>query len=93
MQRTSNLAWISLFMALVHAGHGAEERATNLVGYVDAECCRTGRVLWPLEAQVRDQILGRLHDAPGSAEVDGQLAAGALLTEDQVIATAFGSPT
>ncbi len=87
MQRTSNLAGLSLFMALVHARHGAESRAANLIGYVDAECRHTGRVLWPLYTQVRDEVLMRARDALGSTEVDRQKAAGARLTDEQVIET------
>ena len=83
-------AWLSLFaVALVHARHGAEDRATNLIGYVDAESRRTGRVLWPFEAQIRSEILTRSRDALGSAELDRQIAAGAAMMEEQVIAIAF----
>jgi len=88
-QRGSNTATLLLFIGLVHARHGAADRAAKLVGYVDREYARTGRIISPLLIQVRDEILVRAKAELGPFEFDRQTAAGAALSEDRALTLAF----
>jgi len=89
LQRGQNVTWMLLFIALVHARHGAEARAAGLVGYYEAELSRGGRPMAPMSVRVRDEILQRAHAALGPNEVCHQMTTGAALTEEQALALAF----
>lgn len=89
LQRGMNVTWMLLFIALVHARHGAEARAASLVGYYDAELSRGGRPMAPMSARVRDEILQRAQAALGPEQVRHQMTAGAALTEEQALGLAF----
>lgn len=68
-------AWL-LTIALVHARHGAEDRAASLLGYVDREFARTGRNFFPMLMRVRDEIPARAQAALGPVEFERRTAAG-----------------
>ena len=78
-----------LSIALVHARHGAEDRAASLLGYVDREFGRAGRIFFPMLMRIRDEIVSRAQAALGPADFDRQTAAGAALTEEQALSLAF----
>ena len=44
-QRGHSVAWMLLFIALVHARHGAHDRAASLVAYFDDDSARRGYIL------------------------------------------------
>ena len=89
MQRTQDLATTMLHAALVHARHRAEDRAAGLLGYADGVFARRGRVLYPFMVTMRDEVVARAQAALGPAEFGRQMAAGAVLTEEQALALAF----
>ena len=68
-----------------------EDRAASLVGYVDRDFARAGRILYPMQTRIRDETLARAQAALGPGEVDLRTASGAKLTEEQAIALAFAS--
>ena len=88
-QRGHSVAWMLLFIALVHARHGAHDRAASLVAYFDDESARRGYIPLPMLARVRDEILARTRAALGPVEFDRQTAIGATLTEERALALAF----
>ena len=89
MQRSQDVAPTLMAVALVHARHHAEDRSACLLGYVDRAFERSGRILFPMMMKIRDEIMARARAALGQAELDRQMAAGAVLTEEQAIALAF----
>ena len=88
-QRGHSVAWMLLFIALVHARHGAHDRAASLVAYFDDDSARRGYIPQPMLARVRDEILARTRAALGPVEFDRQTAIGATLTEERALALAF----
>ena len=91
LQLTQNVSWLLQYIALVHSRHGTEDRAASLVGYVDRDFARAGRILYPMQTRIRDETLTRAQAALGADEVDLRTASGAKLTEEQAIALAFAS--
>ena len=91
LQLTQNVSWLLQYIALVHSRHGTEDRAASLVGYVDRDFARAGRILYPMQTRIRDETLTRAQAALGPGEVDHRTASGAKLTEEQAIALAFAS--
>jgi tetratricopeptide (TPR) repeat protein len=91
LQFTQNVSWLLQYIALVHSRHGTEDRAASLVGYVDRDFARAGRILYPMQTRIRDETLARAQAALGPGEVDLRTASGAKLTEEQAIALAFAS--
>ncbi len=89
LQRTQDIATTVLHAAVVHARHGAEDRAACLLGYADGAFARRGRVLYPFMVGMRDDIVARARAALVPAEFERQMAAGAALTEEQALALAF----
>jgi predicted ATPase/DNA-binding winged helix-turn-helix (wHTH) protein len=88
-QRGHSVGWMLLSIALVHARHGAHDRAASLMAYFDDESARGGYVVLPMLARVRDEILSGSRAALGPTEVDRHMATGATLTEEQALALAF----
>lgn len=78
-----------LFIALVHARHGAGDRAAGLLGYVDSEFARMGSVYMPMFTRARDEIVERARAALGAVEFDRQMTTGAALTEEAALTLAF----
>ena len=89
LQRGGDPPGLLLSIALVHARHGAEDRAASLLGYVDREFGRAGRIFFPMLMRIRDEIVSRAQTALEPAEFDRQTAAGAALTEEQALSLAF----
>ncbi|HVG03618.1 MAG TPA: winged helix-turn-helix domain-containing protein [Burkholderiaceae bacterium] len=89
IQRMQDVAPTLLPIALVHARHGAEDRAAGVLGYVDQSFARAGRIPFPMMVSMRDEIVQRAREALGPVEFDRQMAAGALLTEEQALNLAF----
>ncbi len=89
MQRIQDVAPTLLTVVLVHARHRAEDRAARLLGYVDQAFANSGRFLFPMMANIRDEIVARARAALGPVEFDRQMAAGAALTEEQALSLAF----
>lgn len=89
LQPGGDTAGTLLSIALVHARHGAEDRAAGLLGYVDREFARAGRIFFPMLVRIRDEILTRAQAALGPVEFERHTAAGAALTEEQALALAF----
>ena len=89
MQRMQDVAPTLMAVALVHARHRTEDRAAGLLGYIDHAFARSGRILFPMMVKMRDEIMARARATMGPTEFDRQMAAGAVLTEEQAIALAF----
>jgi hypothetical protein len=89
LQRGGDPAGLLLSIALVHARHGAEDRAASLLGYVDREFGRAGRIFFPMLMRIRNEIVSRAQAALGPADFVRQTAAGAALTEEQALALAL----
>ena len=91
LQRGLDAVALLLSVALVHARHGAEDRAAILLGYVEREFGRAGRIFFPMLARVRDEIRSRTRAVLEPAELARQTAAGDALNEEQAIAVALGT--
>ena len=59
LQRKQNVSWLLQYVALVHSRHGSEDRGGSLVGYVDRDFARAGRILYPMQTRIRDETLTR----------------------------------
>ncbi|MBA2549121.1 MAG: helix-turn-helix transcriptional regulator [Burkholderiaceae bacterium] len=93
IQRMQDVAPKLLTIALVHARHGAEDRAAGLLGYVDHSFAIAGRIPFPMIMSMRNEIVARAQAELGPVEFDRQLAAGAALTEEEALAVAFDETT
>ena len=91
LQRNGDPAGLLLSAALVHARHGAEDRAACLIAYVEREFGRAGRIFFPMLARVREEIRSRARSALSPAEFARQTAAGGAMSEEEAVATAFGA--
>jgi predicted ATPase/DNA-binding winged helix-turn-helix (wHTH) protein len=89
LQGTGDPSGMLLAIALLHARHGAEDRAASLLGYVDRAFARTGRIVFPMLQRIREEIMERVQAAFEPVEFDRQRAAGAALTQEQALALAF----
>ena len=89
LQRGGDPAGMLLYVALVHARHGAEDRAACLLAYVDREFGRAGRIFFPMVMRVRDEIVSRARAALGPAEFSRLSAVGSALNEEQAVALAL----
>jgi predicted ATPase/DNA-binding winged helix-turn-helix (wHTH) protein len=91
LHRGADPVGLLLSIALVHARHGAEGRAARLLGYLEREFGRAGRIFFPTLARVRDEIRTRTRAALEPAELARQTAAGDAMNEEQAIAVALGT--
>ena len=90
LQRGGDPTGMLLTIALVHARHGAPDRAVSLLGYVDHEFGRAGRIFFPMLTRIRDEIISRTQAALLATDVDRLMVAGAALTEEQALSLALG---
>ena len=93
LQRGGDPAAMLLYLALVHARHGAEGRAAALLGYVEREFARAGRIFFPMLTGIRDEIVARGQAALKPADFDRQTLAGSAMNEEQVFVLAFDDPS
>lgn len=77
-------------LALAAAQQGRCEAAARVAGHVDASLAAMGQRRWPFEAGRRDAIDALVVAALGEAGWQQQLALGAQLSREQVMALAFG---
>ena len=89
IQRMQDVAPTLLPIALVHARHGADDRAAGLLGYIDHSFARAGRIPFPMMVSMRDEIVARARAALGPVEFERQRAGGVALTEEQALSLAF----
>lgn len=89
LRRGGDPAGMLLYVALIHARSGAEDRAARLLAYVDREFGRAGRIFFPMLMRVRDEIVSRAQAALAQAEFDRLTAVGAALNEEQAVALAL----
>jgi len=78
-----------LSIALVHARHGAEGRAAALLGYVDREFGRAGRVFFPMLMRIREEIVARAQATLEPEDLQLKTSAGAALNEQQALSLAL----
>jgi tetratricopeptide (TPR) repeat protein len=89
LQSMGDPSGVLLAIALLHARHGAEDRAASLLGYVDRAFARTGRIVFPMLQRIREELMERVQAALEPVAFDRQTAAGAALTQEQALALAF----
>ncbi len=90
LRRQQRCEWLLLAMAVALAGHGAADRAAQLVGYFDAAIAQEGMVPWPFFERLRRRTVERIGATLGDAAAAELIAAGAALGDERAARLAFG---
>jgi tetratricopeptide (TPR) repeat protein len=89
LAKHGSFGWMLYAVALAHAKGGAHERAAMLLGFVDAEYARLGRVHRAIENGWVAEIEQRTTGALGGEGVERLRREGAVLSERAALSVAF----